>query len=253
MNDLAKLSLTFFVGLAGGLTGAVLFGGGDPGSVASGGVAAEGDDRLLRTLETRLLVLEGSVEAQRLAYDDLDGRVLAISRRPDLSASLAQAEDAPDAASLSLADLPVGAALTAEVEAVLAKREAEEQARREEERVQRREERVAQTAERISTELGLDASQSAVVKTALGESWAAREAIFEEMRNNPAGGPPDREAIGQKMSEIREAELAQVGGVLTPQQVEAYTSMTNFGRFGGDNGGRQQGATRAPGGAGRDF
>jgi hypothetical protein len=251
MNDLARTSLMFVVGLAGGVTGAILIGG-DAGPVAGDDapVSSGSSERSLRAVEQRLLALEGSAESQRLAYEELDGRLIALSRRPDLEQRLATADAAQSGEQAASAMQPAGPAMTAEVRAALQLIEEEERVKREAEQAQRREERVAALAERVSTELGLDAGQTQVVKAAINESWIAREAVFAEMRNG--GGPPaDREAIGQKMSELRATEIAQVSKVLTPAQVEQYSSLTSFGRgFGGDGGSRGGDGGRTQGGGG---
>lgn len=249
MNDLARTSLMFVVGLAGGVTGAILLGG--EAGPAAGDEAPTADssaERALRAVEQRLLALEGASESQRLAYEELDGRLITLSRRPDLEQLLASADAAKTAEGAASAVLPAGPAMTAEVRAALQLIEEEERVKREAEQAKRREERVAALAERVSTELGLDASQADVVKAAISESWAAREAVFAELRDG-GGPPPDREAIGQKMSELRATEIAQVSKVLTPAQVEQYSSLTSFGRgFGGDGGGRGGDGGRTQGG-----
>lgn len=258
MNDLARTSLMFVVGLAGGLTGALLFGG-DAGPAGAGaGVADDGAEaRTIRTLEERILALEGAAESQRLAYDELDGRLLALSRRPDFEQIMAAADAAAAAAAAGSSSAgfgPAGSAVAAEARAVYEQIEAEKEAERQAEQAKRRDERIAAQAERVSTELGLDASQTKVIKDAITESWTAREAVFAEIREG-GGQPMDREVIGQKMSELRAIEIETVSKVLTPAQVEQYSSLTSFGGrgFGGDGGrGRNEGdrAGRTEGGRG---
>lgn len=263
MNDLARLSLVFVVGLAGGLAGSVLFGGGPSGATGGdSGASAGSPDRLLASLQDRMLAAEGAIESQRLAYDDLDGRMIALSRRADTDVMLANAGGAAalggEGATLGAADMPTGQAFDAAVNAAIERREELERQQREAEREQRREERVAELADRITADLGLDATQSKVVKDAISESWAAREALFAGMRDNPGPQPQfSREEIGQKMADLRTQELDKVGAVLTPAQLETYTAMTNFGGrggFGGDaGGGRQRGGQGGATGGGRDF
>lgn len=248
----------FVVGLAGGLTGAVFLGGGDAPVIGSSTDAPASSDRLVKALEQRILSLEGSAETQRLAYEEMDGRLLALSRRPDLEQLIATADAARPTPDAAAAMSPTGQAMTAEVRAALDLIENERQAERDAEQARRREERLNATVERLTSELGLDASQAQVVKTALSESTVARETMFAEMRNG--GGNFDREQIGAKMTELRETEIAMVSKVLTPTQVEHYTTLTSFGGRGfggGDNGGgRTQGGGRGQTGSnngGRDF
>jgi len=256
MNDLARTSLMFVVGLAGGLTGAVFLGGGAGPSSEPDSTSADSPDRTIKALEERVMTLEGSIESQRLAYDELDGRMLALSRRPDMEQLLASADAAQATAGLNGAVMPAGPAMTAEVRAALEMIEGEQRAEREAEQAMRRDERLNATVERLTSELGLDAGQAQVVKAALAESTVAREAMFAEMRNG-GGANMDREQIGQKMTELRDAEIATVSKVLTPTQVEQYSSITSFGGGrgfgGGTGGGTGGGATGGRGNRGNDF
>ncbi len=262
MNDLARTLLMFVVGLAGGLVGALFLGSDRGASQHSASESVYAADPLLKALDQRIMELESGAAAQQLAFEDLNGRLLNASRRPDPSA-LALAQPAGAADAFNFADMPSGPGMDAMVEAVIVQREERERAEREAERATRRAERVAELTQRMTTEMGLDASQSQVVSSALSESWAAREAMFAGFQDG-RGMTMDREAIGKQMTEIRNKEMAAVGSVLTPAQVETYSSLSDFGRgFGGGSGGGRgqtggdttsgQTRGRTGGGNGRDF
>lgn len=241
----------FVVGLAGGLAGAAFLSGGEGPALGSEPATSGSPERGIKALEERILALESSAESQRLAYDELDGRLMSLSRRPDLEQLLASADAGQSPNALNYADLPVGQAFDAAVDAAIQQREDKQRAEREAEQAKRREERALAMAERVSTELNLDPSQSKVVQAAILEASIARESMFTDMRNGD-WGQMDREAIGKKMTELREAEIAKVSAVLSPAQVEQYSSLTNFGGggrgFGGDAGG---GRTRGNAGGGQ--
>jgi len=248
MQDILKMVVVFVVGLLGGLLGASLMsGGGSEATVAAGGTGLDAvSATAFQDLEERLMLLERETEAQDLALADFNTRLLAATRReaaPSASAALAlDPNGSPEAGALSLTDAPTGPRFQAEVLAVLEQKEEAERAAAELERAQRREERVQRTVDQLTADLGLDAKQAEVVGQALRESTAAREKFFEQMQQG-GGGNMDREAVRAQMTQIREAEIAKVGGVLTPAQIETYTRATDFGngRGQGGRGGQQQG------------
>ncbi len=246
MQTFVKLALVFVIGLAGGLLGASLMSGSgttQPALADSGdGVNAEAG---LRTLAERVMLLEREAEAHSLAMEDLNARVISASRRETGAALAAGAGSAatPEEGGVSFADLPTGPGFDAMVDAAIDRREEVEQSAREAQRAQQREERVQRTLEQLTADLGLDAKQVGVVEQALRESTVAREAFFAEMRD---GGNFDRDAARSKMTEIRTTELASVKTVLSADQLEKYSSATDFSRgFGGRNdGGGGSGAGR---------
>lgn len=249
MQDILKTVLVFVVGLLGGLLGASLIGGGsDRSAEVVGGTGLDAvSATAFKSLEERLMLLEREAAAQDLALADFDTRLLAATRReaapnPAASAAALDPNGNPDLGALSLTDLPTGPSFDAAVAAVIQKREEEERAARELERAQRREERVARTVEQLTADLGLDARQAEVVGQALRESTTAREQFFDQFQQG-GGANMDREAVRAQMTQIREAEIAKVGAVLTPAQVETYTRTTDFGggRGQGGRGGQQQG------------
>jgi hypothetical protein len=246
MQTFVKLTLVFVIGLAGGLLGASLMSGGStpqPGLADSGdGVSVESE---LRTLKERVIWLEREAEAHGLAMEDLNARVISASRR-ETGAALVAGEGSfatPGEGGISLGDLPTGPGFDAMVDAAIDRREEVEQTARETQRAKQREERLQKTLEQLTADLGLDAKQASVVEQALRESTVAREGFFEEMRE---GGSFDRDAARSKMTEIRTTELAAVKTVLSADQLEKYSSATDFSRgFGGrSDGGGGAGAGR---------
>lgn len=234
-----QLALVFVVGLAGGLLGSTLLGGG--GAVRASDSASEltesSPEAQLRALEERMTYLERSAEAGTLALGDLETRMLALSRRETGPAAAAPAAGGAGdpAAGLDLASMPTGAGFDAAVVAAVERREEAERLAREAERAQRREERVKRTADELAAELGLDGAQKDAITRAMLESTAAREAFFEGMRES---GTFDREGARQVISDIRSKELAAAGAVLNESQLQRYSEATDFGRgFGGRDGG----------------
>jgi hypothetical protein len=243
--------LVFVVGLAGGLLGSTLLGGGAPASAASdAGSAGLSPDARFRAVEERLVLLERSAEADTLALGDLETRMLALSRRETQPAAAELAASAGDpAAGLDLASMPTGAGWIPIVKATMEEIEATERQQREAERAQRREERVKRTADELAAELGLDGAQKDAITRAMLESTTAREAYFEGMREN---GNFDREGARQVITEIRTKELAAASAVLNETQMQRYTAATDFGRGfgGGRDGGGQGGGGNRDGGRG---
>lgn len=249
MKTPIQLLLLFVVGLAGGLLGASLFGGGT-GNAA----LADGLDRgevstasLLRALESRVMLLEREAEANNLAVSELDARVQAATRHEVPAASAAAVASGEGAApgALDLASTPTGPGFDAAVEAAIVRREEAQRQEREAERAQRRDERVQRTVDDLAVELGLDAGQKNSLFAAMKEASTARENFFMAMRDS---GNFDREAARKTITEIRDAELAKASAVLNAQQLQRYTEVSDAGRDfgrggpgGGGQGGRNQG------------
>ena len=244
MQNLLKAALFLLIGLLGGLLGATLLhGGSEPADGAS--QSGTGLDAVSATafqeLAERVMLLERSADAQDLALEEFDGRLLSLGRREQPAGLAAEAQPGAAAsdAGLALAEFPVGPGFDAAVVAALERREAEERAEREQQRVQRRDARLTDVAQQLATEAGLDSAQQNAVLKVMKETAVARETYFEQMQR---GGDVDREAARAKMTEIRQAEVAAVSAVLTPAQMQVYTRLTESGRdFGGRAGRDGQG------------
>lgn len=242
MNQLGQIFLLFVVGLAGGLMGSLILsdpaGQGGAGESSSSISTDSADARLtarLDELQDTLDILVEDVARQRSNLAILDTRLAGVQaeRRSNRDGDRGGAAPQDPFAGLDPSEIPTGRGFDAAVIAAVEKREADAAAQREVERAQRREEQLERQMERYIEELGLDDYQAGQMKTILNDTSVARNEFFTEMRES---GVMDRQLIREKMTEINDSQIEQLGNVLTSVQMSQYTEMTANAGFGGGGG-----------------
>ncbi|MHC4824258.1 MAG: hypothetical protein ACYTEP_09595 [Planctomycetota bacterium] len=249
MNQLLQTFLIFVIGLIGGLIGSALIGGADTTQEAENlselGVTVEGEADLadrMEAMQASLGSLTRRLELQESTLLTLQDRV-AGAIEMDRSLRDGRLPGGQEFAMVpgGMGDVPTGQSFDAAVDAVIQQREEEEAAERSERREERRQEQLEQRVNDLAEQLGLDATQKDAFADALNTTSVARNDFFVDMRENGFSG---REAIQERMAEIRDQELETLGSVLNQDQLTQYQGLTEssgFGGWGRGGGGGQSG------------
>ena len=229
MNKTLSTVLILITGFIGGLLGPILLG--DTGSQYDMSIdaAAASDTLELRNEIAGLMSandsLRSSFDLQATRLGQLENKVNSLPVPP---------AGGPDG--LSFADMPTGQAFEGQINAVIEQRENQQSMERDQDRAERRAEQLERRVERIAEELGLNSSQTEQFAKITGDASEKRNEFFSDMREG-GWGSVDRDEIRSQMETMRDEEISQLEGVLTPEQMTQYQESNNRGMFGSTGGG----------------
>lgn len=242
MKPLTQTLMMFVVGLLGGVVGALVISpapSAEPttSTEASAGASVE---KQLEQIQEQVDGLSRSVDLHGSTLSQLEDSQENIAQ--EMAQSLARGvlpDGTPLQMPLNMGDLPAGPGFDSMVAAVIEQRDQEEAAARDQRRQEAQARQIDERSKRLAEELGLDAVQTDQLAKVMTETNEARNAFFQEMREN---GTWDRDAIREGMETLRTDESEKLGDFLTPTQLEQYSAQSNTfgGGFGG--GGRRGGS-----------
>jgi uncharacterized membrane-anchored protein YhcB (DUF1043 family) len=242
MKPLTQTLMMFVVGLLGGVVGALVISpapSSEPktSTEASAGASVE---KQLEQIQDQLDGLSRSVELHGSTLSQLEDSQENIAQ--EMAESLARGvlpDGTPLQMPINMGDLPAGPGFDSMVAAVIEQRDQEEAAARDQRRREAQAQQIEERSKRLAEELGLDAVQTGQLAQVMTETNDARNALFQEMREN---GTWDRDAIREGMDKLRVEESEKLDDFLTPTQLEQYSEQANsFGRGGFGGGGRRGG------------
>ncbi|MFK5955313.1 MAG: hypothetical protein QM477_02595 [Planctomycetota bacterium] len=248
MNQLLQTFLIFATGLIGGLVGSAVLSTNNTavestGEFASATEASVDLGKQFDAMQMQLDNMERQLEVQ-------SGTILSMKDRVSSAVEMDRAlRDGrmPDGEEFPLAaanTMPTGQGFDAAVDAVIQQRKDQEDAERDARREERRVDQLATRVAELAEQLGLDATQTEVMASALDESSRARNEFFADMREN---GWSDREGMRTKMTEISDAETQALSLSLSADQMTQYGELNSQRGFGGFGGGSRSGANRGGG------
>jgi hypothetical protein len=243
MNKTLSTVLILITGFIGGLLGPILLG--DTGSQYDMSIdAAAASDT--QELFNELAGLTSSNDSLRSSFD------LQATRLGQLEDKVNSLPATPPGGSngLAFADMPTGQAFEGQINAVIEQRENQQSMERDQDRAERRAEQLERRVERMAEELGLNSSQTEQFAKITGDASEKRNEFFSDMREG-GWGSVDRDEIRSQMETMRDEEISQLEGVLTPEQMTQYQESNNRGMFGSTGGGGGGGGRGGGGGSGR--
>jgi len=250
MKPLTQTLMMFVVGLLGGVVGALVISpapSSEPNTSteASAGASVE---KQLELIQEQLDGLSRSVDLHGSTLSQLEDSQKNIAQ--DMAESLAKGvlpDGTPLQMPMNMGDLPAGPGFDTMVAAVIEQRDQEEAAARDQRRQEAQAQQIEERSKRLAEELGLDAVQTDQLAKVMTETNDARNAFFQEMREN---GTWDRDAIREGMDNLRVEESEKLGDFLTPTQLEQYSEQSSG--FGGFGGGRRGGGGGGGGNGGNN-
>lgn len=246
MKPLTQTLMMFVVGLLGGVVGALVISpapSSEP-NTSTEATAGASVEKQLEEIQEQLDGLSRSVDLHGSTLSQLEDSQENIAQ--EMAESLAKGvlpDGTPLQMPLNMGDMPAGPGFDSMVAAVIEQRDQEEAAARDERRREAQAQKIEERSKRLAEELGLDAVQTDQLAKVMTETNDARNAFFQEMREN---GTWDRDAIREGMETLRTEESDKLDDFLTPTQLEQYSEQSNT--FGGGFGGGRRGGGGGGGG-----
>ena len=249
MNNNTLSTVLILIAVFGGLLGFIFLGGTDSqGETSSDADADNGTDTQQALLRDEIDGLQSANDSLRIAFElqatrlgQLEDKVNGLPLPP---------AGGPDG--LSFADMPTGQAFEGQINAVIEQRENQQSMERDQDRAERRAEQLERRVERMAEELGLNSSQTEQFAKITGDASEKRNEFFSDMREG-GWGSVDRDEIRSQMETMRDEEISQLEGVLTPEQMTQYQESNSRGMFGNTGGGGGGRGGNTGGGRGNDF